>query len=96
VAWRRWRERWATVPLAPKEYAMRRRQTGGWKRTIRSAGGSLSCGCGLPDAEHEQRAVDILKQHGAEDVHVHTLPGEAGKRTDGVSHDLSFMNALGM
>jgi len=49
-----------------------------------------------PDIEHEQRAVDILKQHGAEDVHVHTLPGESGKRTEGVSHDLSFMNALGM
>jgi hypothetical protein len=49
-----------------------------------------------PDAEHEQRAIDILRKHGAEDVHVHTLPGEAGKRTDGVSHDLSFMNALGM
>jgi len=49
-----------------------------------------------PDPEHEQRAIDILKQHGAEDVHVHTLPGEAGKRTEGVSHDLSFMNALGM
>jgi hypothetical protein len=49
-----------------------------------------------PDAEHEQRAVDILKQHGAEDVHIHTLPGESGKRTDGVSHELSFMNALGM
>jgi hypothetical protein len=48
------------------------------------------------DAEHEQRAIDILRQHGAEDVHVHTLPGEARKRTDGVSHELSFMNALGM
>ena len=49
-----------------------------------------------PDAEHEQRAIEILRQHGAEDVHVHTLPGESGKRTEGVSHDLSFMNALGM
>jgi hypothetical protein len=48
------------------------------------------------DAEHEQRAIDILRQHGAEDVHVHTLPGESGKRTDGVSHELSFMKALGM
>ncbi len=49
-----------------------------------------------PDAEHEQRAIEILREHGAEDVHVHTLPGESGKRTEGVSHDLSFMNALGM
>ena len=49
-----------------------------------------------PDAEHEERAIEILREHGAEDVHVHTLPGESGKRTEGVSHDLSFMNALGM
>src|SRR5262245_57525533 len=47
-----------------------------------------------PDAEHEQRAIDILKQHGAEDVHVHTLPSETAHRTDGVSRELSFMSAL--
>jgi hypothetical protein len=49
-----------------------------------------------PDTEHEQRAIDILKQHGAEDVHVHTLPGEMAHRTDGVSRELSFMSALGL
>jgi hypothetical protein len=49
-----------------------------------------------PDEEHEQRAIDILKQHGAEDVHVHTLPGETVHRTDGVSRELSFMKALGL
>jgi len=49
-----------------------------------------------PDPEHEQRAIDILKQHGAEDVHVHTLPGETVHRTDGVSGELSFMKALGL
>jgi hypothetical protein len=49
-----------------------------------------------PDAGHEQRAIDILKQHGAEDVHVHTLPGETAHRTGGVSRELSFMNALGL
>ena len=49
-----------------------------------------------PQAEHEQRAIDILKQHGAEDVHVHTLPGETAHRTDGVSRELSFMSALGL
>lgn len=27
------------------------------------------------DAAHEQSAVDILRKHGAEDVHVHELPG---------------------
>jgi hypothetical protein len=27
------------------------------------------------DAAHEQRAVEILARHGAEDVHVHDLPG---------------------
>jgi hypothetical protein len=28
----------------------------------------------LRDAAHEQRAVEILRRHGAEDVHVHDLP----------------------
>lgn len=49
-----------------------------------------------PDEEHEQRAIEILRQHGAEDVHVHTLPSETTHRTDGVSHELSFMRALGL
>jgi hypothetical protein len=48
------------------------------------------------DPAQEQRAIDILKQHGAEDVHVHTLPAETAHRADGVSRELSFMNALGL
>ena len=29
----------------------------------------------MRDQAHEQRATDILQRHGAEDVHVHELPG---------------------
>lgn len=28
----------------------------------------------VADEEHEQRALDLLRRHGAEDVHAHTLP----------------------
>jgi hypothetical protein len=49
-----------------------------------------------PDEAHERRAIEVLRAHGAEDVHIHTLPGESTHRTEGVSRELSFMNALGM
>jgi len=49
-----------------------------------------------PDALHEHRAVDILKRHSAEDVHVHDLPDLAFEVKGGVSHDTSFMNRLRM
>lgn len=48
------------------------------------------------DQEHETRACDILKKHGAEDVHVHDLPEAKFKVKGGISHDTSFMNRLGL
>jgi hypothetical protein len=48
------------------------------------------------DAEHEERAQEILRRHSAEDVHVHVLPDLAFDKTGGVSHDTSFMKRLGM
>jgi hypothetical protein len=49
-----------------------------------------------PDAEHENRAVDILKRHSADDVHVHELPDAKYEFKGGMSHDMSFMNLLGL
>ncbi len=49
-----------------------------------------------PDAEHERRAVDVLKAHSADDVHVHDLPAEGYSLEGGVSYDLSFMKRLGL
>jgi hypothetical protein len=49
-----------------------------------------------PDALHEHRALDILRRHSAEDVHVHDLPDLAFEMKGGVSHDTSFMNRLRM
>ena len=49
------------------------------------------------DADHEARAVEILKRHSAEDVHIHALPKAApAADAHGVSHELSFMQRLGM
>jgi hypothetical protein len=49
-----------------------------------------------PDAEHENRALDILKRHSADDVHVHELPDAKYEFKGGMSHDMSFMNLLGL
>jgi hypothetical protein len=48
------------------------------------------------DAAHETRAVEILRTHSAEDVHVHDLPDLKFDLDGGVSHDTSFMNRLGL
>jgi hypothetical protein len=48
------------------------------------------------DAEHEKRALEILDRHSAEDVHVHEFRKARFDVKGGVSHDLSFMNRLGM
>lgn len=34
------------------------------------------------DAEHETKALDILRQHAAHDVHLHSLPERVGKESD--------------
>lgn len=48
------------------------------------------------DAEHENRACTILKRHGAEDVHIHSLPEVHYDLESGVSYDTSFMKRLGL
>jgi hypothetical protein len=49
-----------------------------------------------PAPDDERRAVDILRAHGADDVHVHDLPAEHYDSAGGVSYDMSFMKRLGM
>ena len=46
--------------------------------------------------EQEQRAMDILERHGAEHVHGHARPQADFATAGGVSHQLSFMRALGL
>ncbi len=48
------------------------------------------------DAEHENRACTILRRHGAEDVHIHSLPEVHYDLEGGISHDTSFMKRLGL
>jgi hypothetical protein len=50
----------------------------------------------VADADLEERAVEVLRRHSAEDVHVMTLPRAHFSDTGGVSLDLSFMKKLGM
>ncbi|MEX2647561.1 MAG: hypothetical protein WD673_00950 [Alphaproteobacteria bacterium] len=47
-------------------------------------------------ADHEARALEVLRRHSAEDVHVLTLPAAHFAKTGGVSMDASFMKKLGM
>jgi hypothetical protein len=47
-------------------------------------------------ADQEQRAIDILERHGAEHVHAHARPKADFDTAGGVSHQLSFMRALGL
>jgi hypothetical protein len=46
--------------------------------------------------EEEKRATEILRRWSAEDVHVHELPKATMPREGGMSHAMSFMNALGL
>lgn len=48
------------------------------------------------DAEHEQRALEVLKRNGAEDVHVHDLPDIDYTMEGGISRETSFMQRLGL
>jgi len=48
------------------------------------------------DKEHEQRACAIMRRHAGDDVHVHDLPKTQYSFAGGVSHDMSFMERLGM
>ena len=47
-------------------------------------------------SEDERRAADILRAHGADDVHIHDLPAPHYEHVGGVSRDLSFMKRLGL
>ena len=49
-----------------------------------------------PDEAHEKRALEILRQSGAEDAHVHALPKPDYAATGGVSRDLSFIRKMGL
>lgn len=60
------------------------------------AHGGLLLWVRTPDTAHEQRAVEVLTSHGADDVHVHDLPHERFSLKGGVSYDLSFMKRLGL
>jgi hypothetical protein len=46
--------------------------------------------------DDERRAIEILRAHGADDVHVHDLPEEHYALAGGESYDMSFMKRLGM
>lgn len=48
------------------------------------------------DAEHEQRALDILRRHGAGHVHAHEMPQLVYGLKGGESRELSFMRTLGL
>jgi hypothetical protein len=49
-----------------------------------------------PEAKHERRALDILRAHGADHVHVHDMPHPAYALKGGESFELSFMKKLGL
>jgi hypothetical protein len=49
-----------------------------------------------PADNDERRAIEILRAHGADDVHVHDLPEEHYAVSGGESYDMSFMKRLGM
>ncbi len=50
----------------------------------------------LATPERESRALEILRRHSADDVHIHELPPTDLALAGGVSHDLSFMQKLGL
>jgi hypothetical protein len=45
---------------------------------------------------YEKLACEILRDHAANDIHGHDVPGVEMSREGGVSHALSFMNWLGL
>jgi hypothetical protein len=49
-----------------------------------------------PNAKYERRALDILRMHGADHVHVHDMPDPAYALKGGESFELSFMRKLGL
>jgi len=61
------------------------------------ARGGLLLWVRVKDASQEKLAGDILIRHAAEDVHGHDLPAiDYARITGGMSHQLSFMNRLGL
>jgi hypothetical protein len=49
-----------------------------------------------PALDDERRAVNILRAHGADDVHVHDMPAQHYEIAGGVSYDMSFMKRAGL
>lgn len=51
-----------------------------------------------PDKDKKNKAMNILRSHGATEVHTHQLPSPdpALYTPGGVSYDLSFMNCIGL
>lgn len=66
------------------------------QRQLDQGGLLLWVACG--DGEREQRALEILRRHGATDVGIHELPqpDPSVLLNGGVSYDASFMNRLGL
>lgn len=66
------------------------------QRQLDQGGILLWVACG--DMEHEERAKDILRRHGATDIDVHELPqpNPALFTRGGISYDTSFMKRLGL
>lgn len=56
--------------------------------------GAIALWVRTEDAEHERRAVEILRRWSADGVHVHELPAPRFDAAGGVSYDLSFMRYL--
>ncbi|MEZ5832117.1 MAG: hypothetical protein R3D05_13150 [Dongiaceae bacterium] len=48
------------------------------------------------DEAQERKALEILRQAGAEDAHVHSLPSPDYSATGGVSKPLSFIGKIGL
>ena len=48
------------------------------------------------DRDRETRACQILKRQAARDVHVHDVVHAGPDFVGGVSHDMSFMNKIGL
>ena len=61
------------------------------------ARGGLLLWVRVKDLAQEKLAGEILKRHAAEDVHAHDLPPiDYARIQGGMSHQLSFMNRLGL
>lgn len=70
------------------------RLEGGYRRYVRGmiAAGGLLLWVRARDAAREARALDILRQFGASDVHAHDVPARVFRPGEGVSRELAWLN----